>query len=94
MKLGKIPTFHLVPHTNVLHDFRILGICLLQKTTFVTFMYFILWNQRWMDSNKVHFLSTLLECYFFLETFYFNFTTLERQISYFLLHYNSVKVLE
>jgi len=56
MKLGKIPTFHLVPHTNVLHDFRILGICLLQKTTFVTFMYFILWNQRWMDSNKVHFL--------------------------------------
>jgi len=29
--------------------------------------------------------------FFFLETFYFNFTTFERQIWYFLLHY---KVLE
>jgi len=39
---------------------------------------------------------TWIAYYFFLETFYFiaYFTTFERQISYFLLHYISVKFLE
>ncbi len=36
----------------------------------------------------------LLEYYFFLETYDSNFTTFEKQISYFSLHYISVKILE
>ncbi len=43
-----------------------------------------------VDSNEVH----LLEYYFFLETYDSNFTTFEKQISYFSLHYISVKILE
>ncbi len=46
--------------------------------------------------TEVHFLSifTLFEYIFFLETCYFNFTTSERQILCFSLHYISIKVLE
>jgi len=50
-----------------------------------------------MDRNKVGYiyLSTVLYLRnIFLETFYFNFTTFERQISYFLLHFISFKVLK
>ncbi len=44
----------------------------------------------------VHFMSfcTLLEYSFFQETYDFNFTTFERHILYFSLHYISIKVLE
>ncbi len=48
----------------------------------------------------VLFLSTPFEYLYltwvlcFLETYDFNFTTFERQISYFSLHYISIKVLE
>ncbi len=48
------------------------------------------------DSNEVHFLSiyNLLEYYFFLEMYDFNFTTFVRQILFFSLHYISIKVLK
>ncbi len=38
--------------------------------------------------------SVLWVLFFFLETYDFNFTTFERQIFYFSLHYISVKVFE
>ncbi len=52
-----------------------------------------------VDSNEVHFtwvlyLSTLYLSIIFLETYDFNFTTFERQIMYFSLHYISIKVLK
>ncbi len=57
------------------------------------------WNQskffqRQIVTKYIYFLSicTLLE--FCLETYDFNFTTFERQILYFSLHYISIKALE
>ncbi len=50
--------------------------------------------QRQIVTKYIYFLSicTLLE--FCLETYDFNFTTFERQILYFSLHYISIKALE
>ncbi len=55
----------------------------------------------WGTFTWVLYLSTLFEylwftwvLLFFLETYDFNFITVERQISYFSLHYISIKVLE
>ncbi len=47
-----------------------------------------------MDSNEVHLLEYLYFNWVLVFSYDFNFTTFERQISYFSLHYISIKVLE
>ncbi len=52
----------------------------------------VAWWQRWTVTKYIYLSAVLYLSIIFLETCYFNFTTFERQISYFLLRYIYIKV--